>query len=205
MHIAVAGNIGSGKTTLTELLSKKFKLKQISEEIDNNPYITDFYDDMARWSFNLQVYFLNSRVRNILEHRKKFSSTILDRTLYEDAYIFAPNLHVMGLMATKDYQTYISLFELVNSFISPPDLIIYLKASVTTLIRNIQRRGRNYESAIRLDYISSLNERYNSWAEGYKDGKIMIINVDDLDFSNNKKDLEFLVDKIDAQINGLFK
>ncbi|MCK9321066.1 MAG: deoxynucleoside kinase [Bacteroidales bacterium] len=205
MHIAIAGNIGSGKTTLTELLAKQFKWNSMFEQDDDNPYLANFYDDMRRWSFNLQIYFLNKRFRNLIEHRKTFNKLIQDRTLYEDAYIFAPNLHAMGLMATKDYETYISLFELLNSFIEPPDLLIYLKASVPSLIRNIQKRGREYENSIRLDYIASLNERYDRWIENYKEGKLLIIDIDNLDFSSNKSDLGVVIEKINAEINGLFQ
>ncbi len=205
MHIAIAGNIGSGKTTLTELLAKQFKWSSMFEQDDDNPYLANFYDDMRRWSFNLQIYFLNKRFRSLIEHRKKYEKLIQDRTLYEDAYIFAPNLHAMGLMGTKDYETYIALFELLNSFISPPDLLIYLKASVPTLIRNIQKRGREYESSIRLDYITSLNERYDRWIEGYEDGKLLVIDIDNLDFSTSKEDLGVVIERINAEINGLFQ
>ncbi|MDD2530112.1 MAG: deoxynucleoside kinase [Bacteroidales bacterium] len=205
MHIAIAGNIGSGKTTLTELLAKQFKWNPLFEQDDDNPYLANFYDDMRRWSFNLQIYFLNKRFRNLIECRKKYKKLIQDRTLYEDAYIFAPNLHAMGLMGTKDFETYIDIFELLNSFISPPDLLIYLKASVPTLIRNIQKRGREYESSIRLDYITSLNERYDNWIEGYTDGKLLVIDIDNLDFSTNMSDLGVVIEKINAEINGLFQ
>ncbi len=204
MHIAIAGNIGSGKTTLTELLAKHFRWNSVFEQVDDNPYLSNFYDDMRRWSFNLQIYFLNKRFRNLIENRKMYKNIIQDRTLYEDAYIFAPNLHAMGLMATKDYETYLDMFELLNSFIQPPDLLIYLKASVPALIRNIQKRGREYESAIRLDYITSLNERYDKWIEQYDAGKLLIIDVDDLDFAANKLDVGLVIEKINAEINGLF-
>jgi len=204
MHVAIAGNIGSGKSTLTELLAKQFKWNPMFEQVDDNPYLANFYDDMRRWSFNLQIYFLNKRFRNLIEHRKQFKKIIQDRTLYEDAYIFAPNLHAMGLMATKDYETYLDMFELLNSFIQPPDLLIYLKASVPTLINNIQKRGREYENSIRLDYISSLNERYDRWIDEYKESKLLIIDVDNLDFATNKYDLGVVIEKINAEINGLF-
>lgn len=205
MHIAVAGNIGSGKTTLVELLAKHFGWDPMFEKVDDNPYLANFYDDMRRWSFNLQVYFLNKRFRSLIEHRKKHKDIIQDRTLFEDAYIFAPNLHAMGLMATKDYKTYLDCFELINSFIEPPELLIYLKASVPTLIRNIQKRGRDYETSIRLDYISSLNDRYNKWIENYAESQLLIINIDDIDFSSNKSDLGLIIEKINAEIHGLFK
>lgn len=204
MHVAIAGNIGSGKTTLTELLAKNFGWTPMFEQVDDNPYIANFYDDMRRWSFNLQIYFLNKRFRHLIDAKKEHKKIIQDRTLFEDAYIFAPNLHAMGLMATKDYETYLDIFELLNSFIQPPDLLIYLKASVPSIIRNIQKRGRDYENAIRLDYITSLNDRYDRWIEEYKRGKLLVIEIDDLDFGTNKEDLGVVIDKINAEINGLF-
>jgi deoxyadenosine/deoxycytidine kinase len=203
MHIAVAGNIGSGKTTLTGLLAKHYKWKAHYEDVDTNPYLSSFYEDMRRWSFNLQVYFLNNRFRQIIEIRKKGKSVIQDRTIYEDAYIFAPNLHAMGLMTLRDFENYSSLFELMNSFIQMPDLLIYLKAEVPTLVGQIQKRGRDYENSIRLDYLSALNERYESWIESYK-GKLLVIDVNDLNFQDNKEDLGQIIEKIDAQIYGLF-
>ena len=203
MHIAIAGNIGSGKTTLTGLLAKHYKWKALYEDVDTNPYLSSFYEDMRRWSFNLQVYFLNSRFRQVIEIRKKGKNVIQDRTIYEDAYIFAPNLHAMGLMTLRDFDNYSSLFELMNSFIQMPDLLIYLKADVPTLVGQIQKRGRDYENSIRLDYLSALNERYESWIESYK-GKLLVIDVNDLNFSDNPEDLGLIIEKIDAQINGLF-
>lgn len=203
MHIAIAGNIGSGKTTLTELLAKHFKWTPIYEQMDDNPYIANFYEDMRRWSFNLQVYFLHKRFKYVIDSRNTYDNIVQDRTLYEDAYIFAPNLHAMGLMNTRDFETYKSLFDLMESFIKPPDLLIYLKASVPTLIKQIEKRGREYESSIRLDYITSLNNRYNSWIEEYSNRKL-IINMDDLNITENPKDLGFVVDSINAEINGLF-
>ena len=204
MHIAVAGNIGSGKTTLTSLLAKHFKWQAHYEDVDTNPYLQSFYEDMRRWSFNLQVYFLNSRFRQVVDIRKKGKSVIQDRTIYEDAYIFAPNLHAMGLMTTRDFDNYSSLFELMSSFIQPPDLLIYLKASVPTLVNQIQQRGREYENAIRLDYLKSLNERYEQWIEGYTNGKLLVIEVDNLNFQKNPEDLGIIIEKINAEINGLF-
>lgn len=204
MHIAIAGNIGSGKTTLTQLLAKEFAFAPMFEKMDDNPYIASFYDDMRRWSFNLQIYFLDKRFRHLIDQKKQYANIIQDRTLYEDAYIFAPNLHAMGLMATKDYETYLDMFELLNSFIAPPDLIIYLKAEVPTLIRNIQKRGRQYENAIRLDYISSLNDRYNKWVESYNVGKLLTIEIDELDFSSKREDLGVVIEKVSAETNGLF-
>jgi deoxyadenosine/deoxycytidine kinase len=203
MHIAIAGNIGSGKTTLTGLLAKHYKWRALYESVEENPYLESFYEDMRRWSFNLQVYFLNSRFRQVIEIRKKGKSVIQDRTIYEDAYIFAPNLHAMGYMTLRDYENYSSLFELMNSYIQMPDLLIYLKADVPTLFGQIQKRGRDYENTIRLDYLSALNERYESWIESYK-GELLIIDMNDLNFSENKEDLGYIIEKIDARINGLF-
>lgn len=203
MHIAIAGNIGSGKTTLTELLAKHFKWTPIYEQVDDNPYIANFYEDMRRWSFNLQVYFLHKRFKYVIDSRNTYDNIVQDRTLYEDAYIFAPNLHAMGLMNTRDFETYKALFDLMESFINPPDLLIYLKASVPTLIKQIEKRGRDYESSIRLDYITSLNNRYNDWIEQYNNRKL-IINMDDLNIAENPKDLGIVVDQINAEINGLF-
>ena len=204
MHIAAAGNIGAGKTTLSELLAKHYKWTPHYEDVDQNPYLNDFYNEMQRWSFNLQIYFLKSRFQQILDIRKSGKTIIQDRTIYEDAEIFAPNLHSMGLMSTRDFNNYKTLFDLMVSFIQPPDLLIYLRASVPTLVNQIQKRGREYENSIRLDYLKQLNERYESWISNYKMGKLLIINVDDLDFISNPEDLSFIIDKIDAQIHGLF-
>jgi len=203
MHIAIAGNIGSGKTTLTKLLSKHFGWKPHFEDVENNPYLHSFYEDMQRWSFNLQIYFLNSRFRQVVEIRKSGKNIIQDRTIYEDAYIFAPNLHAMGLMSTRDVENYISLFELMSSFIQPPDLLIYLRASVSTLVEQIQKRGRDYEESIRLDYLKLLNERYEAWIEKYDQGKLLIINVDDTDI-NKPEDLSLVIEKVNAELHGLF-
>ncbi len=204
MHIAVAGNIGAGKTTLTELLSKHYGWNANFEDVDDNPYLNDFYNDMQRWSFNLQIYFLNSRFNQILEIRKSGKTVIQDRTIYEDAEIFAPNLHSMGLMSTRDFNNYKTLFDLMIGLIQPPDLLIYLKASIPTLVNQIQKRGREYENSIRLDYLRQLNDMYESWTKGYKLGKLLVINVDELDFASRKEDLSFVIDKIDALIHGLF-
>ena len=204
MHIAIAGNIGSGKTTLTELLSKYYGWISHFENVDDNPYLNDFYEDMPRWSFNLQIYFLNSRFRQIVNIQKLEETVIQDRTIYEDAEIFASNLHSMGLMSTRDMQNYKSLFDLMSSLIKAPDLIIYLRASVPTLVSQIQKRGREYENSIRLDYLKQLNERYEAWVAGYKMSKLLIIDVDKTDFINSPEDLSFVIDKIDAQIYGLF-
>jgi len=203
MHIAIAGNIGSGKTTLTRLLAKHFNWKPHYEDVENNPYLHSFYQDMQRWSFNLQIYFLNSRFRQVVEIRKSGKNIVQDRTIYEDAYIFAPNLHSMNLMSTRDFENYSSLFELMNSFIQPPDLLIYLKASVSTLVEQIQKRGREYEESIRLDYLKLLNERYENWIEKYDAGKLLIINADDVDF-NKAEDLSVVIERVNAELHGLF-
>jgi len=203
MHIAIAGNIGSGKTTLTKVLSKHYGWKAHYEDVEHNPYLQSFYDDMQRWSFNLQVYFLNSRFRQVVEIRRGKKKVIQDRSIYEDAYIFAPNLHDMNLMSTRDFENYSSLFELMSSFIQPPDLLIYLRASVSTLVEQIQKRGREYEESIRLDYLKLLNERYEAWISKYKQGKLLIINVDELDLSK-PEDIGVVIERIDAEINGLF-
>jgi deoxyadenosine/deoxycytidine kinase len=205
MHLAVAGNIGSGKTTLTRLLSKHYGWEAHYEDADDNPYLNDFYNDMQRWSFNLQIYFLNSRFNNILSFRKTGKTLIQDRTIYEDAYIFAPNLHSMGLMSTRDFENYFTLFNLISSLIDPPDLVIYLRASVPTLVKQIQKRGRKYEENIRLDYLKRLNERYEAWIEAYNLDRLLIIDVDNNNFSDNPEDLSIVIDKVNAEIHGLFK
>jgi len=204
MHIAIAGNIGSGKTTLTRLLSKHFGWKAHYEDVDTNPYLNSFYEDMQRWSFNLQVYFLNSRFRQVIKIRQSGKTVIQDRTIYEDAYIFAPNLHSMNLMSTRDFENYSSLFELMSSFIQPPDLLIYLRSSVPNLVNQIQKRGREYEESIRLDYLKLLNERYEGWISKYESGKLLIIDVDDVDFESVPEDLGMVIEKINAEIHGLF-
>ncbi len=204
MHIAIAGNIGSGKTTLAGLLSKHYNWDAHYEDVDDNPYLNDFYEEMQRWSFNLQVYFLNSRLNQILNIRKSGKTVIQDRTIYEDAYIFAPNLHSMGLMSTRDFENYFTLFNLMTSLIQPPDLLIYLRATVPTLVNQIQKRGRDYENSIRLDYLKRLNERYEAWIGTYNLGKLLIIDVDNLNFTEVKEDLSSIINKIDAEIHGLF-
>ena len=203
MHIAIAGNIGSGKTTLTRLLSKHFGWKPHYEEVDNNPYLESFYEDMKRWSFNLQIYFLNSRFRQVMDIRRSGDDIIQDRTIYEDAYIFAANLYDMGLMETRDYQNYEQLFELMSSFLQAPDLLIYLRASVPTLVRQIQKRNRDYEQSIRLDYLKALNKRYESWISNYNKGKLLIIESDDIDLEK-PEDLSIVIDQINGSLNGLF-
>jgi deoxyadenosine/deoxycytidine kinase len=204
MHIAVAGNIGAGKTTLTTLLAKHYKWEAHFEAADDNPYLNDFYEDMQRWSFNLQIYFLNSRFNQVMKIRQGTRSVIQDRTIYEDAHIFAPNLHAMGLMTTRDFNNYTELFDLMATFIQPPDLLIYLRASIPTLVNQIQKRGRPYEETIRLDYLKRLNERYEAWISTYNRGKLMIIDVDTNNFPENKEHLGDIISRIDAEINGLF-
>lgn len=204
MHIAIAGNIGSGKTTLTELLSKHFHWEPHYESVDDNPYLHSFYEDMQRWSFNLQIYFLNTRFKQVVNIRKSGKTVIQDRTIYEDARIFAPNLHSMNLMSTRDFENYLSLFELISSFIQPPDLLIYLRATVPTLVKQIQKRGREYESAIRLDYLKNLNERYEEWISGYKQGKLLIVDVDTVNFPEKPEDLGTVIEKVNADLHGLF-
>lgn len=205
MLVAVAGNIGSGKTTLTTLLAKHYNWDTHFEDVDENPYLNDFYNDMQRWSFNLQVYYMTSRISKIQEINASGKATIQDRTLYEDAYIFAPNLHSMGLMTTRDFETYFSLFKLQETFIKPPDLLIYLRASVPTLVNQIQKRGRDYEESIRLDYLKRLNERYEAWISTYDQGKILIVDVDNNNFSEKAEDLGKIINGIDAELHGLFE
>lgn len=204
MHIAIAGNIGAGKTTLTGLLAKHYKWEAHYEDVEDNPYLNDFYEDMHRWSFNLQIYFLNSRFNQIVEIRKSPKTVIQDRTIYEDAFIFAPNLHSMGLMSSRDFENYFTLFNLMTSLIQPPDLLIYLRASVPRLVEQIQKRGRKYESGIRLDYLKKLNERYEAWISGYNTSKILIIDIDKNNFHEKNEDLSEIIDKIDAELHGLF-
>ncbi|MDD2595200.1 MAG: deoxynucleoside kinase [Bacteroidales bacterium] len=204
MHIAVAGNIGSGKTTLTRMITKHYNWTPKYESVDFNPYLADFYNDMERWSFNLQIYFLNKRFLDVVEINKAKEVVVQDRSIYEDACIFAPNLHAMGLMSTRDFENYSSLFYLMVSLVKAPDLLIYLRSTIPNLVNNIQKRGREYESSIRIDYLKGLNDRYESWIEGYKDGKLLIIDVDALKFEDNPEDFGTITDRIDAQLHGLF-
>ena len=204
MHIAIVGNIGAGKTTLTKLLAQHLKFEPQFEAVDNNPYLEDFYGDMKRWAFNLQIFFLNSRFRHIVELQNKGIDMIQDRTIYEDAYIFAENLYDMGLMSARDFENYSNIFQSIIHYIKPPDLLIYLKASVPTLVNNIQKRGRDYESAIRLDYLSKLNDKYDKWIDNYKDGKLLVLDKDNLDFANNPEDLGMIIEKMEAELYGLF-
>ena len=204
MHVAVAGNIGAGKTTLTKLLAKHYKWEAQLEDVVDNPYLDDFYNQMERWSFNLQVYFLNSRFRQVNQIQGSGKDIIQDRTIYEDAHIFAPNLHAMGLMTNRDFENYSSLFELMESFVKGPDLLIYLRSSIPNLVAQIHKRGRDYENTISIDYLSRLNERYEAWISKYDKGNLLIIDVDNLDFVANPEDLGDIINRIDAQINGLF-
>ncbi|WP_461452744.1 deoxynucleoside kinase [Mucilaginibacter sp.] len=204
MHIAIVGNIGAGKTTLAELLAKSYGWDPLFEAVDNNPYLEDFYNDMKRWSFNLQIYFLNSRYRQLIDIQESGRNVVQDRTIYEDAFIFAENLHDMGLMTTRDFENYRAIFDNMTSYIKPPDLLVYLKASVPTLVNNIQRRGREYEIGIRIDYLSKLNEKYQKWIGGYNLGKLLVIDKDVIDFANNTEDMATVVQLIEREINGLF-
>jgi len=203
MHIAIAGNIGAVKTTLTNLLARHYDWDMQLEDMDDNPYISDFYEDMQRWSFNLQVYFLNTRWKHIQEIRKGSKTVIQDRTIYEDAHIFAPNLHAMGLMSTRDFENYSRLFESINEQIQAPDLLIYLRAGIPKLVHQIQMRGRDYEDAIRLDYLKRLNERYEAWISDYK-GKLLIFNVDDINFEENPDHAAEIIQQVESTLNGLF-
>ena len=204
MHIAIAGNIGAGKTTLTQLLAKHYKWDRLEEAVDNNPYLFDFYKDMSRWSFNLQVFFLNSRFEQLLEIRRSGRNVIQDRTIYEDAYIFAPNLHAMGLMTTRDFENYFRLFQNMDSSIVAPDLMIYLRASTENLVSQIAERGRDYETSISIDYLKRLNERYEAWISTYDKGKLLIVDVDDNRFHKSAEDLGTIINAIDGEVHGLF-
>jgi deoxyadenosine/deoxycytidine kinase len=204
MHLCVSGNIGAGKTTLTVLLSRYFGFEAIFEDNEQNPYLMDFYGDMQRWSFHLQVSFLQSRLSRLLQIRQQQMNVIQDRTIYEDAQIFAPNLHAMGLLSTRDYETYRELFQTVAELIEPPDLIIYLRASIPTLVEQIQSRGRNYEDSIRLDYLKRLNERYEEWYESYTFGKKIDISVAEIDFRNNPEHLGVIINRVKGSLYGLF-
>ena len=204
MHIAIAGNIGSGKTTLTRMLASHFHWTPKYESVDYNPYLADFYNDMERWSFNIQIYFLNKRFLDVVEISKHEEIIIQDRSIYEDACIFAPNLHNMGLMSTRDFENYSSLFSLMSSLVKAPDLLIYLRSSIPHLVGNIQKRGREYESSIRLDYLKGLNALYEQWIENYHDGKLLILDVDKLNFEEKTEDFGTICDRIEAQLHGLF-
>ena len=204
MHIAVTGNIGAGKTTLTTMLAKHYGWSAQFEDVDHNPYLDDFYQDMSKWSFALQMYFLGSRFRQIKEIRESGKNIIQDRTIYEDAHIFAENLNEMNLLSDRDYSNYTSLFNLMKSFVSAPDLLIYLKADISTLTKQIAKRGREYEAGISIDYLMRLNKKYEAWINSYKEGKLLIIDVNDLDFVEREEDFGYILERIDAELNGLF-
>ena len=203
MHIAIAGNIGSGKTTLTKMLAAHYGWTPKFESVDFNPYLSDFYEDMERWSFNLQIYFLNKRFRDVVDISRTDDIIIQDRTIYEDAKIFAPNLHDMGLMSTRDFDNYSDLFNLMMSLVGNPDLMIYLRSSIPNLVAQIQKRGREYEKGIRIDYLTGLNEKYENWIKDY-DGNLLIVDADNIKFGNNPEDFAKITDMIDAQMFGLF-
>lgn len=204
MYFAIAGNIGAGKTSLTELLSKHYGWEAHFEDVIDNPYLDDFYNHMERWSFNLQIYFLNSRFRQLENFSNSNKKFIQDRTIYEDAHIFAPNLHAMGLMNQRDFNNYQSLFGLMESMIKGPDILIYLRSSIPNLVHKIHKRGREYENSISIEYLSRLNERYEAWVSTYNKGKLLVVDVDKIDFVENKADLGSVIQKIDAELNGLF-
>lgn len=204
MHLAVSGNIGSGKTTLTEKLSKHYGWKAEFEAVDNNPYLPDFYEDMKRWAFHLQVYFLNSRFNQIKKIQESSNPTVQDRTIYEDAYIFAANLYKSNLLSERDYTNYKSLFDSMITHVKAPDLLIYLKADIPKLVGQIEKRGRTYETAMRIDYLKNLNQHYEDWIGGYQEGKLLIVDVNNLDFVERQEDFSLIVQKIDREIFGLF-
>jgi len=205
MHIAIVGNIGAGKTMLTALLANHLGYEPKFELVDTNPYLEDFYNDMRRWSFNLQIYFLNSRFKQVMEIQNSRDHIIQDRTIYEDAYIFAENLYEMGLMASRDYQNYLSIFDSIMAFVKAPDLLIYLRASVPTLVDHIRRRGREYETGIRTDYLSKLNEKYEHWINQYTQGKLLILDKDHLDFTNRLDDMSYIIQRVEKEILSLDK
>lgn len=203
MHIAIAGNIGSGKTTLTKLLAKQFGWTPHFEPVDNNPYLEDYYGDMKRWSFNLQIYFLNKRFKDVVEISKSDKTIIQDRTIFEDACIFAPNLHDMGLMSDRDFDNYTDLFNLMISLVKLPDLLIYIRSSIPTLVEHIQKRGRDYEQTMRLDYLKGLNARYEDWIKTYQ-GRLIVVDGDTVDFENSAKDFGDIADRVDSELYGMF-
>ena len=203
MHIAIAGNIGAGKTTLTELLAKHYKWKPQYEDVVQNPYLDDFYAEMERWSFNLQVYFLNSRFRQTLDIHNSKNTVIQDRTIYEDAHIFAPNLHAMGLMTHRDFENYSSLFQLMESLVKGPDLLIYLRSSIPNLVNHIHKRGRVYENSISIEYLSRLNERYEAWIHDYSKDNLITLEVDNLNFVDRSEDLQQVIQTIDSKLENM--
>ena len=203
-HIAVSGNIGSGKTTLAEKLSRHYGWTPLYESVDNNPYLRDFYEDMGRWAFHLQIFFLNSRFNQVHQIRQSDKTIIQDRTIYEDAHIFASNLHRSGHISQRDYQSYLDIFQSMTNFIQAPDLLIYLKADIPKLVQQIQKRNREFEYNIKLEYLRSLNEHYENWIGNYTLGKLLIIDVNQLDFVERVEDFSAIVNKIDLEINNLF-
>ena len=203
-HIAICGNIGSGKTTLTEKLSKHYGWTALFESVETNPYLRDFYSDMTRWAFHLQIYFLNTRFKQINQIRNNLLTTVQDRTIYEDAYIFAANLHRSGHITDRDYQSYLDIFHSMIDFVAAPDLLIYLKADIPKLVEQIEKRGRDFEYSIRLDYLKNLNEHYEQWIANYKLGRLLIIDVNKLNFVSNTDDFALIVNKIELEINNLF-
>ena len=203
MHIAIAGNIGSGKSTLTKMLAKRYGWKANFEPVDNNPYLADYYKDMERWSFNLQIYFLNKRFHDVVEISRSEQTIVQDRTIFEDARIFAPNLHDIGMMSDRDFKNYTDLFDLMISLVKLPDLMIYIKSSIPTLVKHIEKRGRDFEKSIRIDYLQGLNKRYEDWVKDYK-GRLIIIDGDNLEFGENPEDFRKVTDLIDAELFGLF-
>ncbi len=203
MHIAIAGNIGSGKTTLTRMLAEHYGWTPKYESVDFNPYLADFYADMERWSFNTQIFFLNKRFKDVVDIAGKDEIVIQDRTIYEDARIFAPNLHAMGQLSSRDFETYSELFDLMMSLVKAPDLLIYLKSSIPNLVAQIQKRGREYEKGIRIDYLAGLNQRYEEWIAGY-DHNLLVIDADRYKFANRAEDFEAVLNMIDSRLFGLF-
>jgi deoxyadenosine/deoxycytidine kinase len=203
-HVAIAGNIGAGKTTLCEALGRHFGWEIHYEDAENNPYLQDFYVDMKRWSFNLQIYFLTSRYQQVVDIQAGEKTVVQDRTIYEDAFIFAPNLADMGLMERRDFENYLGLFNTMVNQIKPPDLLIYLKASIPTLVEHIQKRGRDYEGSISIDYLKRLNDRYETWINEHYKGRLLVINADSIDFYNNKEDLGKVLEMVQAELHGLF-
>ncbi|MFM7429891.1 MAG: deoxynucleoside kinase [Flammeovirgaceae bacterium] len=203
-HIAVAGNIGSGKTTLTAKLAKHYGWTPLYESVDHNPYLRDFYDDMTRWAFHLQIYFLNSRFNQVRQIRESEKAIVQDRTIYEDAHIFAANLHKSGRINDRDYQSYLDIYHSMINFVEPPDLLIYLKADIPKLVQQIQKRNRDFEFNIKLDYLKTLNEHYENWIRNYKQGKLMIVDVNKMDFVENIEDFAYIVGRIHLEVNSLF-
>jgi deoxyadenosine/deoxycytidine kinase len=203
-HIAISGNIGAGKTTLAGMLAKHYGWEAMFESVEDNPYLADFYEDMHKWSFHLQVYFLNNRFEQVNKVREGKHTIIQDRTIYEDAYIFAKSLHHQGYFSNRDYNNYLTLFDSMINFVKPPDLLIYLKSDIDKLVKNIEKRGRDYESAIRIDYLKGLNSHYNDWIANYEEGKLLMIDVNNIDFVDNTEDFSEIVSKIDVEIYGLF-